>query len=92
MPLASASAPAPQAPESVGERILQGMQNVSGNFQTTWKSVQASLDASASASAMSMQELLKLQLQLVQVSVQYDLVGKAVSRSTQNLDQLVRVQ
>ena len=41
---------------------------------------------------MGMQDLLKLQLQLVQVSVQYDLVGKAVSRSTQNFDQLVRIQ
>ena len=78
------------APGSVGDRILAGMQGVSAEFQTAWKSVSASLEANAPA--MSMQDLLKLQLQLVQVSVQYDMVGKAVSKSTQNFDQLVRMQ
>ena len=37
-------------------------------------------------------ELLKVQVALMQISVQYELIGKAVSRSTQNLDQLVKVQ
>ncbi len=80
----------PPGPSSVGDRILAGMQGVSSEFQSAWKSVAASLDAGPET--MGMQDLLKLQLQLVQVSVQYDLVGKAVSRSTQNFDQLVRVQ
>ena len=74
----------------MGDRILAGMQSVSGEFQSAWKSVSASLDANAET--MGMQDLLKLQMHLVQVSVQYVLVGKAVSRSTQNFDQLVRVQ
>lgn len=74
----------------MGDRILAGMQSVSGEFQSAWKSVSASLDANAET--MGMHNLLKLQMHLVQVSVQYDLVGKAVSRSTQNFDQLVRVQ
>lgn len=77
-------------PQSMGDRILQGMQSVSGDFQAAWKSVNTSLNASASS--VSMQDMMRLQLQLVQVSVQYDLVGKAVSRSTQNFDQLVRIQ
>lgn len=80
----------PQAATSVGDRILAGMQGVTSEFQAAWKSVSASVDAGPQG--MGMQDLLKLQLQLVQVSVQYDLVGKAVSRSTQNFDQLVRVQ
>lgn len=80
----------PVARTSVGDRILAGMQGVSGEFQSAWKSVATSLDAGPET--MGMQDLLKLQLQLVQVSVQYDLLGKAVSRSTQNFDQLVRVQ
>jgi type III secretion protein I len=87
---AADSAIPPVAPTSVGDRILAGMQGVSGEFQSAWKSVSASLNAGPDT--MGMQDLLKLQLQLVQVSVQYDLVGKAVSRSTQNFDQLVRVQ
>jgi len=91
-PTAQAAAAAAHAaePHSVGDRILAGMQSVSGEFQSAWKSVSASLDANAET--MGMQDLLKLQMHLVQVSVQYDLVGKAVSRSTQNFDQLVRVQ
>lgn len=89
----AALAPATAAgttPGSMGERILSGMNNVSSDFQSAWKSVSTVLDASDKN--MNMQDLLKLQLQLVQVSVQYDLVGKAVSRSTQNLDQLLRLQ
>lgn len=87
---ATAMHPAIDSPTSVGDRILAGMQGVSSDFQSAWKSVAATLDASADT--MGMQDMLKLQMQLVQVSVQYDLVGKAVSRSTQNFDQLVRVQ
>jgi type III secretion protein I len=33
-----------------------------------------------------------LQLGITQVSIQYDLVGKIISRSTQNIDQLVKLQ
>lgn len=79
----------PAAPHSMGERILTGMQGVSSDFQAAWKSVSATLDGNP---AIGMQDMLKLQMQLVQVSVQYDLVGKAVTRSTQNIDQLVRLQ
>jgi len=86
----STAAAAVKGPSSVGDRILAGMQGVSSDFQSAWKSVSASLDSNSQS--MGMQDLLKLQLQLVQVSVQYDLVGKAVSRSTQNFDQLVRIQ
>ncbi|CAN7500693.1 hypothetical protein ASF11_24735 [Acidovorax sp. Leaf76] len=89
-PAAGSTAAAVKGPSSVGDRILAGMQGVSSDFQSAWKSVSASLDANSQS--MGMQDLLKLQLQLVQVSVQYDLVGKAVSRSTQNFDQLVRIQ
>lgn len=89
-PAAAGSGVAATTPGSMGERILAGMNNVSSDFQSAWKSVSTVLDASDKN--MNMQDLLKLQLQLVQVSVQYDLVGKAVSRSTQNLDQLLRLQ
>lgn len=81
--------PAGAAPHSMGERILTGMQGVSSDFQAAWKSVAATLDGNPT---IGMQDMLKLQMQLVQVSVQYDLVGKAVTRSTQNIDQLVRLQ
>lgn len=79
----------PENSASVGDRILSGIQSVSGDFQTAWKAVAETV---SSDQMTSMQDMLRLQLQLAQVTVQYDLVGKAISRSTQNFDQLVRVQ
>lgn len=77
-------------PATAGDRILNGMQNVSNEFRDTWTRVSDTLRADRPE--MGMQEMLSLQLHLTQASVQYDLLGKAVSRSTQNFDQLVRVQ
>jgi type III secretion protein I len=83
------AAPVTGVQPSMGERILSGMQGVSSDFQTAWKSVSATLN---SEQPIAMQDLLKMQMNLTQISVQYELVGKAISRSTQNFDQLVRVQ
>lgn len=80
----------PPAPANVGDRILGGMQKVSQEFRDSWTQVSAMLRAGSPA--LDMQAMLKLQLHLTQASVQYDMLGKAVSRSTQNFDQLVRVQ
>jgi type III secretion protein I len=65
------------------------MQGLSSEFQQSWKTVNAVLDGGA---AMTTYDMLKLQMGLTQMSIQYDLVGKAISRSTQNLDQLVKMQ
>jgi type III secretion protein I len=86
----STSAPAVTGSPSVGDKIINGMQNVSSEFRETWTRVSDTLRADSPQ--MGMQEMLSLQLHLTQASVQYDLLGKAVSRSTQNFDQLVRVQ
>lgn len=88
--VAAASQPlSTEGPRSLGETILSGMQNLSQEFQQSWKTVNAVLD---SGSAMTTSDMLKLQMGLTQMSIQYDLVGKAISRSTQNLDQLVKMQ
>lgn len=76
---------------SVGDRILQGMENVSQTFRNSWEGVNKLLDTTH-ADTGNVQDMLKLQMQLTQVAFEYDLVGKLVSRSTQNIDQLVRVQ
>lgn len=91
-PLQSTNAlPALDADASVGDRILNGLQSVSGEFKTSWSEVSKAVTAS-SGDTMNMQDILKLQLHLVQTSFQYEMVGKVISRSTQNLDQLVRIQ
>ena len=77
-------------PQSFGDRVLSGMQSVSNDFRTSW--TRAAETLSPDSTAMNMQQMLSLQLHMTQASVQYDLMGKAISRSTQNFDQLVRVQ
>jgi len=76
-------------PRTLGDTILSGMNKLSAEFQQSWRTVNAVLDE---GSRMTMADMLKLQMGMVQMSVQYDLVGKAISRSTQNLDQLVKMQ
>lgn len=95
-PTALAAAPAVAgqtdvaASGSVGDKILNGMQSVSNDFRETWSRVSDTLRHDSRE--MSMQDILGLQMHLVQAAVQYEMLGKAVSRSTQNFDQLVRVQ
>lgn len=76
---------------SVGDRILHSIQGVSSDFKNSWETVSKALSTN-STEPMGMQEMLKLQLNLVQTSFQYEMVSKVISRSTQNLDQLVRIQ
>ncbi|GAB1387136.1 hypothetical protein MASR1M59_22840 [Melaminivora sp.] len=99
-PAAGLSAPAAAAPAqaagipavnaSVGERILSGMQNVSGDMRTAWGDISQMLQAGERQ--VGIQDMLRLQMNLMQVTMQYELVGKAVSRSGQNIDHLVRLQ
>lgn len=88
-PSLSATAVPAAGPVSMGDRILGGIQGLSDDMHSAWSSVAATLD---SVAQVSTQDLLKLQLNLTQVSVQYELVGKAISRTTQNFDQLVKIQ
>ena len=99
VPAAPATAMAPAAPlhdgdapatgGSLGDAILGSLKSASADFQDKWASVQGVLDR---GNFTSVSELLKLQLGVTQMSVQYEVLGKAVSRSTQNIDQLVKMQ
>lgn len=80
---------APAQNASIGDRILSGMQGLSGDMQQSWSTVKNALENSSN---MTTADMLKLQMGLTQMSIQYDLVGKAISRSTQNLDQLLKMQ
>lgn len=80
--------PSGQAP-TLGESILGGVSNLSEQFQQSWRSVHSALEG---GQLMPAGDLLKLQMGLTQMAIQYELVGKAVGRSTQNIDQLVKMQ
>ena len=82
-------AAAPDAAPPLGGQILSGLRGVATDFSDTWKDIAHGLDGMGAQPAIS--DMLRLQTELLQVSVQYELVGKAVSRSTQNIDTLVRM-
>lgn len=75
--------------KTLGNQILTGLQSASADYAQKWQNVTAGLtDLARQPSTASM---LKVQSEMLQVSVQYELVGKAVARSTQNIDTLVRM-
>ena len=76
-------------PATLGDRMLAGMQGLSTDFRQSWETVAATLQ---SGETMTMTDMLKLQMGLTQMAIQTEWVGKAISRSTQNLDQLVKMQ
>ncbi|WP_323018739.1 type III secretion system inner rod subunit SctI [Castellaniella sp.] len=82
------AAPSADVP-TLGGQILSGLRGVADDFSSTWKDIARNLDGMGAQPAVS--DMLRLQTELLQVSVQYELVGKAVSRSTQNIDTLVRM-
>jgi type III secretion protein I len=87
---ASVQATAPSSGRTLGDNILGGLHRLSTDLQQTWKSMGAALGGTAAAP--NMRDLLKVQMNLASMSVQYELVSKAVSRATQNIDQLVKLQ
>lgn len=77
-------------PATVGEAILDGLRGVSQDFQQRWQKVDATFSDPAKLATVT--DMLRLQSQMLQLSVQYEMVGKAVSRSTQNIEQLIKIQ
>ncbi|MGB3068103.1 MAG: EscI/YscI/HrpB family type III secretion system inner rod protein [Ottowia sp.] len=74
---------------SRGDRMLATLQGASDNFKNVWSATGSRLQADQ---ALEMREIMAMQLQVTQMAVEYDLLGKAISKSAQNFDQLVRVQ
>lgn len=80
--------PPPPESASLGDAILGGMRQMSSDFSHKWSQVQQMVEQDVT----SLQDLLRMQIGLTQASVQYEMVGKAISKSTQNFDQLVKLQ
>lgn len=84
------SAVSASAPENLGDKMLQGMQKMSTEFNQNWTRVSEMLNSGNSA--MDLPQMFSFQLHLAQASLQYDVATKGISRSTQNFEQLVRMQ
>ena len=73
-----------------GDSILNGMNALGTDFKDAWAAMQQAL--ARPQGEMTVAEMLRLQLHMVQLSVQVEMVGKTISKATQNLDQLAKLQ
>jgi type III secretion protein I len=72
----------------VGETILQGLQTASNDISQAWRSTGEVL----AKPDITVADVLRVQGMLLQSAVQYELVGKAVSKSTQSLENILKTQ
>ncbi|HYC37710.1 MAG TPA: type III secretion system inner rod subunit SctI [Usitatibacter sp.] len=89
----AAAAPALDAPLAVrtpGDSILEGMKGLGSDFRDTWSAMRTAL--AQPMDNLTLADMLRLQMQMMQLSVQVEMVGKAISKSTQNIDQLSKLQ
>ena len=88
IPALPLDSPAPLAAPSLGEAILSGLKSASTNLSSSWTNASQAL----SSPQLTMADMLMLQLTVVQSSIQYDLLGKVISKSTQNVEQIIKTQ
>ncbi len=74
---------------TLGNQILSGLRTTAADFSQKWQNIAVGLDKTVTQPNIA--DMLRLQSELMQVSVQYELVGKAVSRTTQNIDAMVKM-
>lgn len=77
-------------PLNIGESILSTLQNASEGMRQAHVKIQSLLEAQGEP--MTVRQGLALQFQLSVTTLQYDLIGKVVSKSIQNVDQMVKMQ
>ena len=87
--LATPAAIAAASPDvSLGDRILNTLETSSTRIRSAW----AEADQALRRPDMQMTDMLRLQMTVLEASIQYDLLSKGISKSTQNLDQILRTQ
>lgn len=84
----AASAPL-AARRGLGDNILGGIQNLSGDLEQKWAALHKTMGI---AGNLTNADMLRMQIQLCSMTMQFDLVSKGVSRTTQNIEQLVKMQ
>ncbi len=75
-------------PATPGDAILQSLQRRADAIQKDWTMARDLL----SQGPISTTHLMRVQYAVLSASVQYDLVGKGISKASQDLDQLLRTQ
>jgi type III secretion system YscI/HrpB-like protein len=78
------------APSNLGDAILQKLHAMSGELDDGWRTL-TSIGGTGDES-LSVSQLMKFQATAMQTSFQFDLVGKVVSKSEQDIETLVKMQ
>ena len=86
---ANADSPADLAPAPLGETILNGLQNLSTEYQ---KQVAALNQALQSTNEINVSDMLRAQSALIQVTLHHELIGKVATDATYYVDELVKLQ
>lgn len=79
---------AANGPSSVGDKVLNGMQNASNKFQESWTRASNTLHADTPPSAES---ILSMHMDITMATLQVDLLSKGVGSATKNLNEMVRL-
>ena len=88
-PAAVTSTPQPTG-NGLGDKMLSRMSSMGDDFQKTWQDVADVV--SGPDNTLSMQDMLRAQMHLVRVSTEYEVIGKVIGKSTQNVDQMLHMQ
>ena len=75
-------------PTALGERILDGMERMRVSYQEGM----ARIDGTVKKDDMRLPDFMRLFVDTMHMSIQQDMLGKMVGRTTQNLDQLLKGQ
>lgn len=76
-------------PAGLGNTILAGLQSIPSEYSKKWRNVKSSLDEMSRNPSAGI--MLKVQMGMLELSVIYELAGKAISRLTQDVDAMVRM-
>lgn len=77
------------AGNTLGDKVLDGMQGLKSGYDSQLEKIQTSL---SDVNPMSTKEMFQLQVDLAKLTLQGELINKTVTKSTQNLDTLLKSQ
>jgi type III secretion system YscI/HrpB-like protein len=84
------AAGAPTGPSSLGDTILRGIEKVRGSLNEGLAQTNALIDPETGP--MSTGRLLQFQVGMLNMGFQYEMVAGVVTKTAQNIDQLVKMQ
>lgn len=76
-------------PLNMGESILNTLQGVSEDLRQSQVRIQAGLDPEG---GLSIHQALSLQLEVAMMSLNFEMVGKVISKATQDVNELTKLQ